>query len=201
MAISNLDTVQSLFVGQGDLIVFDTIANADYPTATLASLVNPKSLGQIVADSSNWTGDDVSFDEIRDEQGDLITVMTTAGTLGFEFDIASVSADMIEKFMRGTKFATANVASVWETPSGGTAPTVSAIGFGTRNPVITAPIGWLNDELNRMLLFPKAKIAANFSNSDKLMRIHCIVTAEQVDTAALKTGMIFDSSAAASYSA
>ena len=193
MAISKLESVQSLFVGQGDLIIFDPLSDAAYAEATMASLINPKSLGQIVEDSSSWTGDDVSFDEIRDEQGDVITSTATAGTLGFEFDIASVSADMVEKFMKGTKFATITGSTVFDAEGAA----VSGVGFGVGLPVITAPIAWLNDEKTRMLLFPKAKIAANFSNSDKLMRIHVIVTAEQVNTANLKTAMLINSTIAA----
>lgn len=193
MAISKLESVQSLFVGQGDLIIFDSLSDAAYASATMASLINPKSLGQIVEDSSSWTGDDVSFEDIRDEQGDVITSTATAGTLGFEFDIASVSADMVEKFMKGTKFATITGSTVFDAEGAA----VSGVGFGVGLPVITAPIAWLNDEKTRMLLFPKAKIAANFSNSDKLMRIHVIVTAEQVNTANLKTAMLINSTVAA----
>lgn len=193
MAIVKFEQIQSLFVGQGDIVIFDSLSDSAYAEATMASLLNPKSLGQIVEDSSSWTGDDVSFDEIRDEQGDIITSTATAGTLGFEFDIASVSADMVAKFMKGTKFETIAGSKVFDAEGA----TVSGVGFGTSLPVITAPIAWLNDEKTRMLLFPKAKIAANFSNSDKLMRIHVIVTAEQVDTANLKTAMLLTSTVAA----
>lgn len=194
MAITKLESIQSLFVGQGDIVIFDSLSDSAYAAATMASLINPKSLGQIVEDSSSWTGDDVSFDEIRDEQGDIITSTATAGTLGFEFDIASVSADMVAKFMKGTKFETITGSTVFDAEGAA----VSGVGFGTSLPVITAPIAWLNDEKTRMLLFPKAKIAANFANSDKLMRIHVIVTAEQVDTANLKTAMLLNSTIAAS---
>lgn len=46
MAIARFEAAGKLFAGQGDLVIFDAIA--DYSNATLASLVNPKSLGQIV---------------------------------------------------------------------------------------------------------------------------------------------------------
>jgi len=200
MAITKFEQIQSLFVGQGDIVLFGDPETGvyfadgkDYSNATIADFINPKSLGQIVEDSTSWTGDDVSFEDIRDEQGDVITSTTTAGTLGFEFDIASVSADMVARFMKGTKFASIEGSKVFD----GTGATVSGVGFGVGTPVITAPIAWLNDEKTRMLFFPKAKIAANFSNSDKLMRIHVVVTAEQVDTANLKTAMLLTSTVAA----
>lgn len=197
MAISNLDSAQSLFVGQGDLIIFNEIN--DYGTADLSSLTNPKSLGQIHEDSSDWTGDDVSIEEIRDEQGDLITATVSAGTLAYEFNIASTSDMVIQTFLKGIGIPSAALASIWETPEGGTAPTVSAVGFGIDLPVITRPIGWLNDEKKRMLLFPKGKITANLAINDGLLEVHCAVLAEYVDRPTLKTGMIFTSSAAASY--
>lgn len=191
MAISNLESVQSLFVGQGDLILFKAVEN--YATANLASLTEPKSLGQIKEDSSSWTGDDVTINEIKDEQGDLITATVSAGTLSFEAEIASTSIEVIKTFMAGVGLESVTISSVF-----GSA--VNAVGFGVDLPVITRPIAWLNDEKKRMLLFPKAKIAANFTNSDKLMTVKISVLAEFIDRPQLKTGMVFDSTAAASYS-
>lgn len=192
MAISNLDTAQALFVGQGDLIIFDEINN--YASANFASLVNPKSLGQVVEDSTNWTGDDVSVDEIRDEQGDLITATVGAGTLAFECDLASTSQTMIQTFLKGAALAGSAIPSVFGSGSGSG---VTATGFGTELPVVVRPVAWLNDEKKRLIIFPKAKITANLSNSDKLMRVHLNVLAEYVDTTNLKTAVIVDAGKAA----
>lgn len=190
MAISNLETAQSLFVGQGDLIIFDEVT--DYSAATLKTLANPKSLGQVVEDSTNWTGDDVTVDEIRDEQGDLITATVGAGTLAFECDLASTSQTMIQTFLKGAAIAGASkMSSVFGNG------TTTATGFGVELPVITRPIAWLNDEKKRLIIFPKAKITANLANSDKLMRVHLNVLAEYIDTANLKTGIVVDSNSAA----
>lgn len=190
MAISNLETAQSLFVGQGDLIIFDAVE--DYAAATLKTLANPKSLGQVVEDSTNWTGDDVTVDEIRDEQGDLITATVGAGTLAFECDLASTSQTMIQTFLKGAAIAGASkMSSVFGNG------TTSATGFGVELPVVTRPIAWLNDEKKRLIIFPKAKITANLVNSDKLMRVHLNVLAEYIDTANLKTGIVVDSNSAA----
>ena len=191
MAISNLDSAAKLFVGQGDLIIFDEIS--DYASKTLADLANPKSLGQVVEDSTNWTGDDVSVEEIRDEQGDLITATVGAGTLAFECDLASVSQTMIQTFLKGEALTgQSRLSSVFGNNS------VTATGFGTELPVITRPIAWVNDEMKRLIIFPKAKITANLTNSDKLMRIHLNVLAEYIDNeAGLKTAIVVDSNVAA----
>lgn len=193
MAISNLETAQSLFVGQGDLVIFDEVT--DYSTATIATLANPKSLGQVVEDSSSWTGDDVTVNEIRDEQGDLITATVGSGTIAFECELASTSATMIQTFLKGSTIAGATaMSSVFGTGSG---TGVSAVGFGTELPVITRPIAWLNDEKKRIFLIPKAKITANITNSDKLMRIKLSVLGEYLDTDNLKTAVIIDGQSAA----
>ena len=100
MAIGKIEQASVLFAGQGDLIMFDEVA--DYGTATLATLDNPKSLGQIVQDSTSWEGEDPEITEVLDEQGNVITARTAAGTLGFSFDIASTSQEMIKTFLKGT---------------------------------------------------------------------------------------------------
>lgn len=193
MAISNLESAQSLFVGQGDLVIFDEVT--DYSAATIATLANPKSLGQVVEDSTSWTGDDVTVNEIRDEQGDLITATVGAGTIAFECELASTSATMIQTFLKGATIAGATaMSSIFGTGSG---TGVSAVGFGTELPVVTRPIAWLNDEKKRIFLIPKAKITANLTNSDKLMRIKLSVLGEYLDTTNLKTAIVIDGQKAA----
>lgn len=186
MAITKFDSNPTLFAGQGDLLIFDAIE--DYTGKTLADLQNPLSLGQIVQDSTSWDGDDVSTDEIKDEQGNLITARVTAGTLAFSFEIASTSQTMINKFLKGAAIdPVANTALL----SGNGTPS-KVTGFGTALPVFTAPIAVVNDEQNRAWVYPKAKITSNLSLSDGLWRIKATVLAESVDQAGLKTGMVIE---------
>lgn len=205
MPIAKFEAAGKLFAGQGDLVIFDAIA--DYSNATLGSLVNPKSLGQIVQDSTTWEGEDVNTEQILDEQGNLITARVTAGTLGFSFDIASTSRDMVKTFLNGVNIASATGQDAMDASGaiffdGDTADlSVYAAGFGVSLPVITRPIAVLNDELNRAWIYPKAKITANLTLSDGLYRIHAVVLAENVAVMnaggtyyTLTTGMIVDKS-------
>ena len=193
MAIAKLDSAAKLFAGQGDLVIFDAIA--DYAGKSLANLVNPKSLGQIVQDSTSWEGEDVNTDQILDEQGNLITARVTAGTLGFSFDIASTSPTMVKTFLAGVDITGTTLTGLFDTN------TVSAVGFGTALPVMTRPIAVLNDELNRAWIYPKAKITSNLTLADGLYRIHAVVLAENVDNkdqtnnTILATGMIVEKTA------
>ena len=184
--IDKIDAATVPFVGQGDLIIFKAIN--DYSSATLGTFEEPQSLGQIVQDSTSWEGEDISTDEILDEQGNLITAKVTAGTLSFSFDIASTSAAMMEKFMKATSITVSSTPD-WLT---GSNPSVSAVGFGVELPVVTLPILVADQEKKRAWVYPKAKITSNLSLSDGLYRIHCVVLAEQVDTANLKTGILLE---------
>lgn len=194
MAISKLEAAAKLFAGQGDLAIFDEIT--DYAGKTLANLTNPKSLGQIVQDSTTWEGEDVNTDQILDEQGNLITARVTAGTLGFSFDIASTSLAMVKLFLAGADIEGTAIADLFD-------GNVAAVGFGTKLPVMTRPIAVLNDELNRAWIYPKAKITSNLSYTDGLYRIHAVVLAENLDVRdtqdatkqTLATGMIVEKAA------
>lgn len=188
MAIAKLEGAAKLFSGQGDLIMFGVVPNYDDASFDeLADLTDPKSLGQIVQDSTTWEGEDVSTDEILDEQGNIITAHVTAGTLGFSFDIASTSQLMVQTFLGGDAIDSPGTFSGLEGNGA-----LSATGFGVKIPVMTRPIAIINDELNRAWVYPKAKITGNLSYSDGLYRIHAVVVAEQVDKPKIKTAMIVD---------
>lgn len=184
--IGKIEESAKLFAGQGDLVIFDAIA--DYSDASIANLANPKSLGQIVQDSTSWDGEDVSINNIKDEQGDIITARVTSGTLGFSFELASTSKELVKQFLKGEDVTISGAVA-------GFKDGVTAVGFGTELPVMTRPIAIINDELNRAWLYPKAKITSNLSYSDGLWRIKASVIAELVDTANLKTCMVIEGSA------
>ena len=182
MAIGKIEQASVLFAGQGDLIMFDEVA--DYGTATLATLDNPKSLGQIVQDSTSWEGEDPEITEVLDEQGNVITARTAAGTLGFSFDIASTSQEMIKTFLKGTNVELPSTTDAWKAGT--------AMKFGIEVPTIVRPIAIVNDLKNRTWLYPKAKITSSLAFSDGLYRIHSSVIAEGLDTDNLGTAMVID---------
>lgn len=173
--------ITDVFNGQSDIVLFDEVDN--YESATIADLTNPISLGQIVQDSTEWTGDDPEVDNILDEQGDIITSSVTAGTVGFNFEMADLSLETIKLFLKGTEIEGVSEGAAWESIT-------KVIGFGYQLPVITRPIMVVNDEMNKAILLPKAKITSNLTVSDGLWRIAATVTGETVDTANLKTCLL-----------
>lgn len=173
--------VTDIFNGQSDIVLFNEVS--DYSTLTLATLTGAKSLGQIVQDSTEWNGEDPEVSNILDEQGDVITASVTAGTLGFTFEMADTSKESFKEFLKGVDISSATSGDAWN-------GTVSAVGFGTQLPTMTRPIMIVNDEMNKSILLPKAKITSNLTISDGLLRITVTVVAENVDTATMKTGML-----------
>jgi hypothetical protein len=177
--------ITEVFNGQSDIVLFDEVSITS--TTTLAQVIaSGRSLGQVVEDSTSWDGDEPSLDSIKDEQGDVIVVNPTSGTYAFSCDLASTEDALLKTFLKGASVTLAN---------GSTAETITDIKdivkFGTELPVITRPIAIVNDEANKILLFPKAKIIGNLNLDSKLWRIHISATAEFVDTANLGTCMKF----------
>lgn len=187
VAITNLEVAQSLLMGQSDIVLFDSIS--DYSTADWTALKNPKSLGQIVQESTSWEGDDVEREDIKDEQGDLITSKITGGTVAFSFDLASTSKELVTTFLKGSSEITGGSSAA---PVAGFDNELKAIGFGTDLPVFTAPIMIINDEGTRALFVPKAKISSNLNLDGGLWRIKVNVLAEFIDSASFKTCMILE---------
>lgn len=192
--VGKIENVAGLFSGQGDLFVFDALSDAQYEEATLATLANPKSLGQIVQDSTSWEGEDPEVSEIKDEQGNIITAKTAAGTLAFAFNIASTSSAMIKKFLKGVNV---DVSGITGDDTPWTESGMAVTGFGIDIPVVTLPLAIVNDGLNKTWLYPKTKITSSLAYEDGLWVIHCACIAENIDTLGLKTGMLIE--AAVSY--
>jgi hypothetical protein len=178
-----IDNITSVFSGQSDVVV--GVENPTYESATIDDLFGEgaRSLGQIVEDSTSWDGDDPEMTPIKDEQGDTITTQITAGTLAFSLEIASTSTNMLKAFMKAEE-----IEDFTSTVFG----SAKATGFGVELPVVTRPILIANDEGNKALVFPKAKIVGNLAYSDKLWRVRIAVTAEWIDTQSLKTGMLLE---------
>lgn len=181
--ITKADVTQT-FNGQSDIVIFDEPTSGYTKTTTFADIVaSGISLGQIVGDSTSWEGEDASVDTIVDEQGDVIVAQPTAGTYALSCDIANVSPENLVLFMKGAKVTVAG------TPVSITNVT-DLVKVGTELPVITRPIAIVNDEANRYILFPKAKIVSSFGLDSKLWRIHINATAEFIDTKELGTVML-----------
>ena len=57
-------------------------------------------------------------------------------------------------------------------------------------PITTRPIAIFNDEANKWILLPKAKIVGNLTLDSKLWRIHINATAEYINTNTCGTFMM-----------
>lgn len=179
MAIKN-KKVTEVFNGQSDIALFDAPENGYTETTSLADVTKSgMSLGQVVEDSTSWDGDEPSIDLIKDEQGESIVATTTSGTYAFSCDVADLSKEMVVELLKGVEITTP-----------GTSASISEMLDVVKLvelPVQTRPIAIFNDEANKWILFPKAKIVGSLSLDSKLWRIHLTATAEYIDTDTLGT--------------
>lgn len=188
MKVTKLEDVTGLFSGIGDLFVFNEMP--DYAGKSIKDFTNPKSLGQIVQDSTSWDGEDPEVEELKDEQGNIITAKTAAGTLAFSFDLASTSALMLIKFLKGENIKVTDLAGS-DTPW--TEGTINVTGFGDNIPVVTLPVCIVNDEKTKTWFYPKTKITSSLKYDNGLWQLHCSCIAEYLSTGSLKTGMLIES--------
>lgn len=175
--------VTEVFNGQSDIVLFDAPTDGYGADSSFADVTaSGMSLGQVVEDSTQWEGDEPTIDVIKDEQGDPIVSTVTAGTYAFSCDIADLSQEVAEAIMKATQVATPGTSTSIGTPT-------DVLKF-VELPVTTAPIAIFNDEANKWILFPKAKIVGNLSLDSKLWRLHITATAEYIDTDTLGTFMM-----------
>lgn len=175
--------ITEIFNGQSDIVLFDEPSGGYTSATTFANVTaSGMSLGQVVEDSTSWEGEDPSIDSIKDEQGDIIVSTVTAGTYGFSCDIADVSEEMATAVMKAAKVQTPGTST-------GISSLSNVLKF-VELPITTRPIAIFNDEANKWILLPKAKIVGNLTLDNKLWRIHIVATAEYVNTATLGTFMM-----------
>ena len=183
MAGIKQEIMSTVFVGQSDVVLFGEVA--DYKNATFSTVTaTGESVGQISGDSSEYAGEDAETENWVDEQGDIITSTTKAGTVAIKFNMADMSVEKIETFLKGTKLEGLTSTLLKDVKN--------AVGFGVDLPVMTRPLGWFNDEANRCLFLPKAKIVSSLGTDGKKFTINATATAEYINNATLKTAMLFD---------
>lgn len=179
-AIGKVETVGSFFVGQGDIVIFDKPANL--ASAKLSTLEGAKSLGNIHMDSTNYTGDDATIEEKKNEQGKTYYSTVVDGTESYEFFVPSTSSDMLQALLdAGVISDTFTAANPWAADS-------TVLGVSGSN-VIEAPIALINDMKDQTMLYPNAKIVAKIGQEDKVMGIKVSVIAQEIKTTNLNTVM------------
>ena len=175
--------ITEIFNGQSDIVLFDETSGGYTAQTSFADVTaSGMSLGQVVEDSTSWEGEDPSIDSIKDEQGDIIVSTVTAGTYGFSCDIADVSEEMATAVMKAAKVATPGTST-------GIGSLSNVLKF-VELPITTRPIAIFNDEANKWILLPKAKIVGNLTLDSKLWRIHINATAEYINTNTCGTFMM-----------
>ena len=184
MAITKA-TPTSEFNGQSYIIVFDEVA--DYSAATFGTITAAGfDVGQVYQGSPSWTGEDPSFEDELDEQGDIIVSNPTKGTYGFDFEMADFSSEKFATFLNGKTISTLGEGSAFGTG-------VSVTATGTELPIIERPIALVNDTAKKALFFPKARILTGPTMENKLFVLKAQVKAQECNVdGKLGTFMLVD---------
>lgn len=179
-------TPTSVFNGQSMIIVFDEVE--DYSTATVGDITGDGfDVGQVFQGSTSWTGEDPSFEDKLDEQGDIIVSNPTKGSYGYDFEMADFSADKFKTFMKGKEITTANMGTGSAFGSGAT-----AVATTENMPVMERPIALVNDTARKAIFFPKARILTGPAPEDGLFTLKAICKAQDCNTDKLGTMMLID---------
>lgn len=178
-------TPTSEFNGQSYMIVFDEVA--DYDGKTVGDITKSGfDVGQVYQGSTTWNGEDPSFEDELDEQGDIIVSNPTKGTFGFDFEMADFSASKLKTFLKGVDITSLGTGSAFGS-------TATAVATAKDMPVITRPIALVNDTAKKALFFPKARILTGPNMENKLFVLKSVVKAQDCNVEGkLGTMMLID---------
>lgn len=180
-------TPTSTFNGQSYMIVFDEVtdyaaSNIDVATITKHGF----DVGQVFQGSTTWNGEDPSFEDVLDEQGDIIISNPTKGNYGFDFEMADFSSEKFKTFLKGADIASLGTGSAFGSSATATATTEEM-------PIIERPIALVNDTSKKAVFFPKARILTGPAMEDKLFVLKSVCKAQECNIAGkLGTFMLID---------
>lgn len=180
-------TPTSTFNGQSYMIVFDEVADYAATDISVATITKHGfDVGQVFQGSTSWNGEDPSFDDVLDEQGDIIISNPTKGNYGFDFEMADFSASKFKTFLKGADISTIGTGSAF-----GTAAT--AVATTEETPIIERPVAIVNDTANKAIFLPKARIITGPAMEDKLFVLKAVCKAQNCNVAGkLGTFMLID---------
>lgn len=180
-------TPTSTFNGQSYMIVFDEVtdyAASDIDVATITK--HGFDVGQVFQGSTTWNGEDPSFEDVLDEQGDIIISNPTKGNYGFDFEMADFSSEKFKTFLKGADISSLGTGSAFGASATATATTEDM-------PIIERPIALVNDTSKKAVFFPKARILTGPAMEDKLFVLKSVCKAQECNVAGkLGTFMLID---------
>ena len=180
-------TPTSTFNGQSYMIVFDEVT--DYAASNIDAATITKhgfDVGQVFQGSTTWNGEDPSFEDVLDEQGDIIISNPTKGNYGFDFEMADFSSEKFKTFLKGADIASLGTGSAFGANATATATTEDM-------PIIERPVALVNDTSKKAVFFPKARILTGPAMEDKLFVLKSVCKAQECNVAGkLGTFMLID---------
>jgi len=179
-------TLDAVFNGVGDVVVFDTVIDASYAALTLSGLTNAKSLGNLYNGTVKYTGDAPAITSLKNEQGSVVYSYSEDGTFAFEATVMGLNPELVAKFLKGTAITNSTLnASTWQAAGS------THVGFGDAVASQFMPVTWLNRDKNIAVTFPKALVVASPADQDSGIGLKITFTAQKINkTADINTFVI-----------
>lgn len=130
----------------GDITYADGETSLDYVTW--------KTVGEVLADSTTYSGEDASSEDVKNEQGAPVYGNVTAGTIAFDLTLLSTESRILEAFLKAEVISKTGKLGIIEGDWDFT-------GFGTDIPNTTQFFAIVSGDMKSMLIIPKAEITAS----------------------------------------
>lgn len=184
MALTKIEVESRLFDGMARVLVFTGIdSNTITDATTLAQVMaDAQDLGQIIADSGSWEGDDLEVNTLKNTEGGTVRSLSTAGTCAWSCRIPH-SAETA-KVAGGRTIATTSIGTDFTKGTG------DVIGINPSRMVLSHPVAVLNLAHNELAIFPKGTVAFTPTfEDDGLVEYTVKATALDIETKTLDTMM------------
>ena len=97
--IGTLDvSVGGCFKEIGELVVFDTLTDAQYENAKLSTFANPQKVRPLFDGTTTWTGDDPTIEQLKDEDGNVQCSFAEVGRTALKLFVCTLNKALTKKF-------------------------------------------------------------------------------------------------------
>lgn len=145
-----------IFKGNSMVLVGELMEGTRDYTGGLTDLnyINWKTVGEVLADSTTYAGEDASSEDTKNEQGAVVYSNVTAGTVAFDLTLLSTNSKILEAFMKAEivtdTVKLGNIEGDWK-----------VTGMGLDIPNTTKFFAIVDGNMTSILIFPKAEITAS----------------------------------------
>lgn len=183
--IGTLDvSVGGCFSMLGELVVFDSMTDAQYETAKISSFANAMKVRPLYNGTATWTGDEPDITPVKDADGNVECSFAEGGSNSFEAVCIRLNSALTKKFLNGATITDASLSSsTWMTSS-------DIVGIDGNFYVSYMPVAVFDKTKKTAIFFPKCMVTASLVSQDNGVGLKLSFEAQAISTTHLKQLMI-----------